>query len=807
MLSRMKQTLLRLTLIFSAVSLLFGCAVRIDSSDKPIPVKAPEIPGKVTAPNLIPVNFSAKLRIPASSDMQLAIDILDEVSGMLYNIERYPLIHQADGNFTGTLMLPENATLRYRYVATAPLELAEHKADGSPVGYRIVHVEKNKVIKDNISAWSNAPYSGNTADLTGIVHDRKSNQPLPDVLINIAGYLTYTDMTGRFVLNDLPVGVHMLSAVSIDGSHATFQQQANLVSGLSTPAVIEMVPLPPIKVTLKLAQPSDAVGAPVRISGNYAQTGAIFSEYSQGTFASRMPLMAREEKGDYSIELNLYAGNVFRYKYTLGNGFINAERDQNSELLVRTVTLPNHNVVLNDKITTWRIDGQKPTTIIVRAPDPTPAEDNVSIQFFTNHAHQPIPMWHMDKNRWMFLFFGSSSLGTVTYRFARNDQVELSADPISSANPYRIEYTSDDPQEAIIESWSAWDASQSTPLHAASFPTDRLVGVELIPGFHPSYLSRYRQLPERMKNLGFNWLVLTPSWKVVERSGMPHLEIVPEDSALLTEIAEICALARESGITVALYPQIIFPNNSPGNWWKDSEKNQLWWQQWYNEYERFVMNFSQFANVNGIDQLILGGSGVEFSMPGAIKTNGNNFGTPKTAEQLWTDLLDKVKTYYTGTLLFGIPAEDGKLVTQSFFDKVDGFYLTMSDQDLQPYTYDEYSLGAYLDGAVYAFYDSVDKPLYCGINSASLTSNRVGAESSSGALIRPTDSQYGSANVDLAAQDYFYQVYTPSLAQRDWISGISTRGFFPVLQLTDFSSSVYGKPALNTFIDLTTPNY
>jgi len=174
-------------LIFSAVSLLFGCAVRIDSSDKPIPVKAPEIPGKVTAPNLIPVNFSAKLRIPASSDMQLAIDILDEVSGMLYNIERYPLIHQADGNFTGTLMLPENATLRYRYVATAPLELAEHKADGSPVGYRIVHVEKNKVIKDNISAWYNAPYSGNTADLTGIVHDRKSNQPLPDVLINIAG--------------------------------------------------------------------------------------------------------------------------------------------------------------------------------------------------------------------------------------------------------------------------------------------------------------------------------------------------------------------------------------------------------------------------------------------------------------------------------------------------------------------------------------------------------------------------------------------------------------------------------------------
>ncbi len=73
-------------------------------------------------------------------------------------------------------------------------------------------------------------------------------------------------MTGRFVLNDLPVGVHNLSAVSINGSHATFQQQANLVAGLSTPAVIQMIPLPEITVTLNLTQPSDAIGAPIRLA-------------------------------------------------------------------------------------------------------------------------------------------------------------------------------------------------------------------------------------------------------------------------------------------------------------------------------------------------------------------------------------------------------------------------------------------------------------------------------------------------------------------------------------------------------------
>jgi len=138
------QTTLRLILSLLVVSFLFGCAIRIDPADKPIPTKAPDIPGDVTNPTLIPQEFSVELRIPASADTQLAVDVLDEVSGMLYNIERFPLLRQPDGKFLGTLMLPENATLRYRYVMTAPLEIAEQKADGTPVGYRIAFVQKTR---------------------------------------------------------------------------------------------------------------------------------------------------------------------------------------------------------------------------------------------------------------------------------------------------------------------------------------------------------------------------------------------------------------------------------------------------------------------------------------------------------------------------------------------------------------------------------------------------------------------------------------------------------------------------------------
>lgn len=785
------------------MSLLIGCAVRIDSAKDSLPPKSPDIPAKLSEPELIAQTFIVESPALSATETQLAVDIFDEVSGMLYNINRHPLVRQANGRFEATVMLPENTTLRYRYVMTAPIEAAELKADGQPVGYRVVFVQKNNIITDKISGWPNSPYIGETADLNGIVHDSVSNQPLPDVMINIAGYQTFTDMTGRFILRGLPVGVHVLSAVSIDGSHATFQQQANMVANLATPAVVQMAPLPEINVTLILAPLTDAVGAPVRIAGNYAQAGAIFADNMDGSLASRMPYMIRAEDGSYSLELRLHAGNVLRYRYTLGNGYLNAERDSSGSPLLRMVALPSHDVTLTDRVTTWRINDQAPVTIIAHVPETTPPEDSISIQFITNHKHQPIPMWSMGNGKWMILYFGDPNATiATTYRFARNDQVDLSVDPISSANPYSIDYTQNSPQTHQIEQWSAFQSVAEIPAIQPADTSSTLTGAELMPGYQPNFLTRYRQLPGELKKYGFNWLIFTPSWNVVTKNGMPHLGFDNASSVLLSELAEIIAMAKSGGFKVAIYPQIIFPT-SPHSWWLESDKSLLWWQQWYAEYERLLMSFSQFAEVNGADQLIIGGSGVEFSLPGAVKTSGSNFGTPKTAEQLWSDLLEKVRTYYQGEILFGIPAASDSLETYSFFNQVDAFYLTIDDQGLQAYTYDQYTVGSFLDGTVASFYDTVDKPLYFGLASASLTSTRLGSNLSGSGLVSPFSSQYGSANVDLASQDYFYQIYTGALTDRDWISGISTRGFFPVLQLSDFSSSIYGKPAMNTFISLT----
>ena len=55
-------------------------------------------------------------------------------------------------------------------------------------------------------------------------------------------------------------------------------------------------------------------------------------------------------------------------------------------------------------------------------------------------------------------------------------------------------------------------------------------------------------------------------------------------------------------------------------------------------------------------------------------------------------------------------------------------------------------------------------------------------------------------DVDLERQNYFYQSYWPALRANNWVKGTVTRGFYLIVMLQDCSSSIYGKPALETIL-------
>jgi len=300
-----QSTWVRRILIGITCLALVGCSLQILPAGEQPSATESAFPHRVQDSEMVNVTISTTLSSAYSPESKLAIDVLDEVSGLNHNVQRFPMQTSENGTFQATLQLPLGAVIHYRYVSTAPLEIVEYTPNGEPVVYRSLLVTRNAQIKDSISAWPEKPYIAGVGKLNGIVTDSDTDQPLADVLITVAGLQSFTDMTGRYYFENLPVGVHNLVAHTLDGSYLTFQQQANVVEGLATPAVIKLQAAPEVQGTFTVSLPNDAIGAPIRVAGNIYQLGNTFTDKQTGlsSNASRMPMMTPLGDGRYFLRL------------------------------------------------------------------------------------------------------------------------------------------------------------------------------------------------------------------------------------------------------------------------------------------------------------------------------------------------------------------------------------------------------------------------------------------------------------------------------------------------------------------------
>ncbi|MCK9245579.1 MAG: hypothetical protein M0P11_01325 [Anaerolineaceae bacterium] len=785
-----------------ALFLLAGCALSFQTKEPKSTIDKLNLPSAISEVRLVEVRFIAHPFRNFTEEDEISLDILDLLTGVHYNLQRYLLNKSAEGHSL-TVMLPQGAVISYRYTLTHPIEMGELLPDGSPLAFRQLVVRDNLVIQDNISGWPEVPYNGPLVDLNGAVADDETDEPIADVLVNVAGKTALTDMNGRFFIRGLPVGSHNLVATLCDGSYLNFQQEVNMVENLATQAVILMTALPEVTLTLVMSPPNEAVGAPVRIAGNLRQLGLTFYDMLQGTGtqAVNMPLMARNTEGKYVAQIRLFAGSFLRYEYSLGDALINSERDLNGNRLVRQFIVPNKDAVIDDSVTTWRASKQDAVTIFASSPAGTPEDDQLFLQFDHGSWTNPIPMWPMGNNVWMLVYFPrAASSDQLIYRYCRNADCSLgqehNPDPAPRAfMPGAVTEIHDE-----IIGWRMWDSavqnqSSPTPL---TFDEEALVGVEVDPFYSSSHLNAWYELAENLKTKGFNWLILRPVWKVGTDSGLPFIDSDPTLTLPAAELKRIAEAASQQDLKVALYPYLNFPSDA-ASWFRDSQKSQIWWQQWYADYERMVLHTIKLATAINAGQIILGGPDVFGSYPGATETVAENFGTPKSSQEIWTDLLTKVDEYYQGQLLLALEAGTGTIQSFSFYEQAQGFYILISTDPDQAGNDTSAMASRYLEGSLLAFHDSQQKPVYIGLNAASFkTANSSGSDNGS-SIISAANPTYNSHNVDLDAQTQFYRAYLDSISTRGWISGIAARGFFPAMQLTDFSSSINGKPAFELF--------
>ena len=808
----------RLLLLFFILPFLPGCGNAAPSLDTTPGVTPPVIGAPEQPPTSVTFRVTVPRETPPGQPIQLSL--LDEVTGLAINPQRYTMTEVEDFTYAVTLDLPVGSVVQYRYTREASVTAEEHIADGRPVRYRLYKVDGPSSVHDVVTRWNDTIYELPVGRIAGKVTHAETGQPVPNLLIAAAGGQTLTAWDGTFHIEGLPVGTHNLVAYALDGTFHTFQQGAIVAEHATTQADFSVTPTTLVDVTFRVTVPEDTIAAvPVRIAGNLYQFGNTFANLSGGLSvpAARMPVMAYQEGGIYLLTMKLPAGTFLRYKYTLGDGFWNAERSLSGNLPLREVVIPPQGVILEDTVETWYSVSKAPVWFDVAVPPDTPPEDTISLQLNPWGWTQPLPMWKLETNHWVYLLSSPLDvLGNVTYRYCRNAQCGSAddVDTIGAAAAGRsltlgAEFVS---IEDVVHAWQfvptpAGAEVPSTGVTPLPRGENFVAGIEFQPGYHPTWTPYLPSTLRHIRELGANWTVLSPTWSFVQVNPL-SFEVIPSEDMPWLDLWTTVHWAKEQSLQVALFPGPRFGANglsaASNLWWESAPRDFAWWAEWFETYRTFALHHASFAQNNNVGMLILGGDWLNPALPNGVMGDGLSSNVPGDAENYWRKILNDVRAQYGGTLAWAMPYPQGIQNPPPFLDQVDVIYLLWSPQ-LGVADASGEGLRAeasrLLDNFIQPFASVNQKPVVIAMGYPSadgaMTSCLPGLEGGClpfSALSQPNGDNL-AVTLDLTEQTEIYAAMLEVVNERDWIAGVVSRGYYPPVALADKSLSVYGKPA------------
>ena len=747
-------------------------------------------------PPLAMTLVSFRVEIPENTPPGEAIylNLLDEVTGLALNAnltQMQPIPSTEEFTTAGeskfyalTLPFSIGSVVQYRYERQADsIRVAEHLSDGSAVRYRLYHVLGQGSVDDVISRWTDTDYVSQSGRITGSAMDNLTGVPIPNLLVTAGGAQTFTTSDGSFLFEGLPPGVHNLVAFSMDGAYRTFQQGALVAVDSTTPAQLIMKPNEFIKVVFVVDVPENTPPIiPLRFAGNLYQLGNTFATLLGGMsgMPTNMPTLEPLPDGRYTLTLNLPVGADIRYKYTLGDGFWNAEHDPEGNFLLRQIVVPEANTLVEDKVETWYSGETNSITFDVQVPENTPLEDFISIQLNPLYGWTvPLPMWNLGDHRWGYILFSPLNLtNELSYRYCRNGQCGFADDSQTpglngSGRTVTIGESPVNQSDQVLE-WASWSGEVSAaPAPSAGVPwiQDFQKGIELMPAYNPSWKALYPITLDEAQTVGANLIVLSPTWSYGRNppgNNPPLLAPIAGRDALWFDLIDSVQRAQESGLNVALKPVPLFAIEA-NEWWLTAPRDAAWWQVWFEQYRIFTLHHADLATQTNSTALILGGEWLSPALPGGTFPDGTPSGVPENFEEKWRDLMTEVRDHYTGTLLWAMP-HSAISSPPSFLDSVDQIYVTLSvypGQDLEGVLGSD--LESWLNNTLSIFQIIQDKPVILALSSFS--------------------------NPDLQIQVFAYDRILSAINQCDWISGFVSSGFYPPAALQDLGPSVHGKPA------------
>jgi hypothetical protein len=755
-------------------------------------------PGAPPGPTVTPlpsaaVTFTVTLPAPLPPGETLFLSLVDEITGLALNPTNHPMQGMDTLRYTASIPLAVNSVVKYRYLRQGSLPVPEDDSAERQVRYRMVYVTGPGSVEDVVASWSDSLFGGPSGRVTGQVVDASSGAAIPNVLIAAGGQQSLTDSSGRFGLEALPPGTHNMVAYAIDGSYQTFQQGVRVEAGRTTPVNFSLTPAALVEVIFSVAAPANTIpNTPIRFAGNLYQLGSLFGDLRGGitTVATRMPILT-PQAGGYTISLRLPVGADLRYKYTLGDGFWNAEHRPDGSFVVRQLIVPAGPgpIQVRDVIETWQAGPSSPILFEVTVPSDTPASDIISMQFNPYGWTEPIPMWPRGANQWVYqLYSPLNMLGSFEYRYCRNDQCGT-ADDVATGPGHRgrLVSTSITPQDLqdTVTGWTWFQPGSSSlvGLPVTARPAGFWAGVEFLADYDPTWQAWTPGAIQDVKAIHANWLVLAPTW-TVGRTAPFVFSPVPGADPLWADNLDTIGRARAANLNVALFPTPNLPADSAA-WWAGAPRSTEWWAQYFERYTAFALYHADLAAKAGAQALILGGEWAAPALPGAA-------GAPADAADRWSEVAAGVRQRFSGAVYWAAVYPEALAAVPDFVRSLDGVYLLWRAQ-LSGSGPEQLaaSAGQLLDSQVQPFQAALGKPVVLAAAYAS-GSGSAAASLPLAAVLPPGNT---AAPLDLQAQADVYQGLMIAVNARSWLGGFVSRGYYVPVALQDASASVHGKPA------------
>ena len=361
---------------------------------------------------LVPVQVTFQVLLPEkrAETQPLFLTLLDPLTGELINPQYFEMIPEGERSYKVTIEAAIGSLLHYRYAKGSDKSIFEDNLAESGFTHRIFYVDgPGHVVTDVIPGWNGDSINFESGSVYGQITSMIDGNPLPNIVISISGLSTRTDEAGEFEISGLSQGLHNLVAYSTAGKYEPFQQGALIAAGAGTPAVFAMSPSDDIPVSIFVTLPEDSVpGIPIFMITNLDGQEQL------------LPSSTNAE-GQAIFELELPSNQDVRYKFSLGDGFWNAEHLPNGEYIVRQVVLDEKmaSLVIRDQIASWQAPPSAP--IWFEASAQSVIANQIFIQFRFADWTEPIQMWSIGENKFAYKLNSPTNFAApLEYRYCQD---------------------------------------------------------------------------------------------------------------------------------------------------------------------------------------------------------------------------------------------------------------------------------------------------------------------------------------------------------------------------------------------------